>query len=243
MILRVVRSKTSPKQKPSVAGARTTPGGLPAVCIVEQNRLAARYLVEILAKQTALHAVTLEDMIAHKPPEGIAPVFIVDRKGIDLSLRECLDVLRERHANAKFVILDEEQTSEQTVSLLALGVHGFVSYAQIDKQLLQAVDRVARGELCFSSNVLEAYARRSIASLNAVEHLPTGQAITQRESQIVELVKRRLSNKEIGAVLNIQESTVKFHLSNVFSKLGVNRRSELQDKGQLSELWRQLLAS
>jgi len=243
MILRVVRSKASPKQKQAVGGPGTTTEGSPPVCVVEQNRLAARYLLEILARQTALHTVTLEDLIAHKPSERVAPVFIVDRKGIDLSLRECLDVLRERHANARFVILDEEQTPEQTVGLLALGVHGFVSYAQIDKQLSPAVDRISRGELCFSSSVLEAYARRSIASLNTVNQSPTGQAITQRESQIIELVKRRLSNKEIGAVLNIPESTVKFHLSNVFSKLRVSRRSELQDKGQLSDIWKQLLAS
>jgi DNA-binding NarL/FixJ family response regulator len=243
MILRVVRSKGSPKKKQAVGGARTTTEGSPPVCVVEQNRLAARYLLEIFARQSALHAITLEDLIAHRPSVHVAPVFIVDRKGIDLSLRECLDVLRERHANAKFVILDEEQTTEQTVGLLALGVHGFVSYAQIDEQLSQAVDRISRGELCFSSSVLEAYARRSIASLNTVNQSPTGQAITERESQIIELVKRRLSNKEIGAVLNIQESTVKFHLSNVFSKLQVNRRSELQDKGELSDIWRQLLAS
>jgi DNA-binding NarL/FixJ family response regulator len=211
--------------------------------VVEQNHLAARYLLEILAKQTALHAVTLEDLIARKPAERLAQVFIVDRKGIDLSLRECLDVLRERYANARFLILDEEPTLEQTVGLLALGSHGFLSYAQIDKQLPQAVDRISRGELFFSSNVLEAYARRSIASLNTANQAPAGQAITHRESQIVELVKRRLSNKEIGAVLNIQESTVKFHLSNVFSKMRVSRRSELQDKGELSDIWRQLLAS
>jgi DNA-binding NarL/FixJ family response regulator len=243
MILRVVRSKASPRQKHAVGDATTTTEGSPRICVVEQNQLAARYLLEILAKQTTLHAVTLEDLIVHKPAWRVAPVFIVDRKGIDLSLRECLDVLRERHADAKFVVLDEDQTPEQTVGLLALGVHGFVSYAQIDKQLSQAVDRISRGELCFSSRVLEAYARRSIASLNTVDQSPTGQAITQRESQIIELVKRRLSNKEIGALLNIQESTVKFHLSNVFSKLGVNRRSELQDKGQISDIWRQLLAS
>jgi DNA-binding NarL/FixJ family response regulator len=211
--------------------------------VVEQNHLAARYLLEILAKQTALHAVTLEDLIARKPAERTAQVFIVDRKGIDLSLRECLDVLRERYAKARFLILDEEQTLEQTVGLLALGIHGFLSYAQIDKQLSEAVDRISRGELSFPSNVLEAYARRSIASLNTANQSPTGQAITHRESQIVELVKRRLSNKEIGAALNIQESTVKFHLSNVFSKLRVSRRSELQDKGELSDIWRQLLAS
>ena len=242
MILRVVRSKASPKQKQAIGGSTKTEGS-PEICVVEQNRLAARYLLEILAKQMALHAVTLEDLIAHKPSERTAQVFIVDRKGIDLSLRECLDVLRDRHTNARFLILDEEQTLEQTAGLLALGVHGFVSYAQVDKQLSQAVDHISRGELFFSSSVLEAYARRSIASLNTVNQSPTGQAITQRETQIIELVKRRLSNKEIGAVLNIQESTVKFHLSNVFSKLGVNRRRELQDKGELSDIWRQLLAS
>jgi DNA-binding NarL/FixJ family response regulator len=242
MILRVVRSKASPMQKQGIGSSPGTEES-PRICVVEQNHLAARYLLEILAKQTALHAVTLEDLIARKPAERLAQVFIVDRKGIDLSLRECLDVLRERYAKARFLILDEEQTLEQTVGLLALGIHGFLSYAQIDKQMSQAVDRISRGELFFSSNVLEAYARRSIASLDTANQSLTGQAITHRESQIVELVKRRLSNKEIGAVLNIQESTVKFHLSNVFSKLRVSRRSELQDKGELSDIWRQLLAS
>jgi DNA-binding NarL/FixJ family response regulator len=242
MMLRVVRSEAA-NQKQAVGDTRTTLDASPLVCVVEQNRLAARYLLDIFAKQTALHAVALEELIAHKPSEYAVPVFVVDRNGIDLSLRECLDVLRARHANARFVILDDEQAQEQTVGLLALGVHGFVSYAQIEQQLSQAVDRVSRGELCFSSDVLEAYARCSIASLNTVNQTPTGQAITQRESQIIELVKRRLSNKEIGAVLNIRESTVKFHLSNVFSKLQVNRRSELRDKGELSNIWRQLLAS
>lgn len=243
MILRVVRSKASPKQKHAVGSAGTTTEAATPVCVVEQNRLAARYLLEILTKQTALRAVTLEDLITHTPSQHTAPVFIVDCKGIDLSLRECLDILRIRYANARFLILDEEQVPEQTVALLALGVHGFVSYAQIDKQLSQAVDRLSRGELYFSSGVLEAYARRSIASLNAVNQSPVGQALTQRESQIIELVKRRFSNKEIGVSLNIRESTVKFHLSNVFSKLRVNRRGELRDKGELSDIWRQLLAS
>jgi DNA-binding NarL/FixJ family response regulator len=242
MNLRVVRSKASPRQKDTVSGASTTSGGSRRICVVEQNQLAARYLLELLASQTSLHAVTLQDLIAHGPSERAPQIFIVDRKGIDLSLRECLDILRERRPDARFVILDEEQNLEQTVGLLALGVHGFVSYAQLDK-LSGAIDRISKGELFFSSSVLEAYARRSIASLHNVNQSPTGQAITRRESQILELVKRRLSNKEIGAILNIRESTVKFHLSNVFSKLRVNRRSALQAKDELSDIWKQLLAS
>ena len=117
------------------------------------------------------------------------------------------------------------------------------SEQQVGEQLADAVHCVTQGKLWISSNVLELYARRSIRALKTVNESPTAQGITQRESQVVELVKRRLSNKEIGAILNIQESTVKFHLSNIFSKLQVNRRSELQDKGQLSDIWRKLIAS
>ncbi len=53
--------------------------------------------------------------------------------------------------------------------------------------------------------------------------------LTPRESQILELVKRRLSNKEIAGIRRVQESTVKFHLSNIFSKLRVPNRQALID--------------
>jgi DNA-binding NarL/FixJ family response regulator len=244
MELRVVRSKISRKQKQLVDRAKiATEEELLPVFVVDQNRLAARYLIEILAKNRAFHAVTLEELIVHKPTERVSPVFIIDCGGIDLPLSECLHVLRERQPNAKFVILDQEKPSEEIVRLLPLGIHGFVGYPHIAEQLAEAVHCVAEGRLWISSSVLEAYARQSITSLNTVSQLPRPQGITQRESEVIELVKRRLSNKEIGEILNIRESTVKFHLSNVFSKLQINGRSELQDKGQLSEIWRKLMAS
>lgn len=245
MILRVVRSKASPKQNHPVGGGRpTTKAESLLVCVVEQNCLAARYLLDLLSKGPALHTVTLEELIAQKPAQRVAPVFVVDREGIDLPVSECLRLLRERYPNARVLVLDEAQPVEQTARLLALGVHGFVPFAQIDEKLTLAVERISRGELWFSPDVLEAYARGSIASLKAVnQSAAAGQAITQRESQIIELVKRRLSNKEIAEALNIQESTVKFHLSNIFSKLQLNRRSELQDKSQRSEIWGKLIAS
>jgi DNA-binding NarL/FixJ family response regulator len=243
-MLRVVRSKVPPKQNQHPERAKTMTGeeSFP-VYVVDQNRLAARYLLEILAKNRTLRAVTLEDLIENKPGQRSAPVFIVDRGGIDLPLAECLRVLRERYRNARFVVLDQEQCPEQIGRLLSLGIHGFVPYPLIGEQLAEAVHCVVQGKLWISSGVLEAFARQSIASLKTVSESRASQGMTQRESEVMELVKRRLSNKEIGECLNIRESTVKFHLSNIFSKLQVNRRSQLQDKGQLSEIWRKLIAS
>src|SRR6185436_19270638 len=56
--------------------------------------------------------------------------------------------------------------------------------------------------------------------------------LTGRELEIVRLVAARRSNKEIGATLEISARTVRTHLSNIFSKLGVESRGELADKAR-----------
>lgn len=58
--------------------------------------------------------------------------------------------------------------------------------------------------------------------------------MTAREAQILELARQRLSNKEIAIKLNIEVSTVKFHLSNIFSKLQIASRSELWKDSSLT---------
>jgi DNA-binding CsgD family transcriptional regulator len=57
------------------------------------------------------------------------------------------------------------------------------------------------------------------------------ESMTARETQTLELVKRRFSNKEIADILHVQESTVKFHLSNIYSKLQVSGRRDLIQDG------------
>jgi hypothetical protein len=103
MALRIVRSKFPPKQIPPVGRAKTAKKEkLLPVYVAEQNRLATRYLIEILAENRGLQALTLEDLIVHKSTERIAPVFVVDRGGIDLPLSECFHILRERYPEARF---------------------------------------------------------------------------------------------------------------------------------------------
>lgn len=56
--------------------------------------------------------------------------------------------------------------------------------------------------------------------------------LTEREVQILQLLDKNCSNKEIGAALGIEENTVKTHVSSIFQKLGVNKRGEARDKGR-----------
>src|SRR5258708_39188676 len=71
---------------------------------------------------------------------------------------------------------------------------------------------------------------RSAKMLLDAQLLP-GHSLTAREGQVLQLLMRRLTNKEISNALSISERTVKFHVSNILSKLQVvDRRGLLSDK-------------
>jgi DNA-binding CsgD family transcriptional regulator len=57
--------------------------------------------------------------------------------------------------------------------------------------------------------------------------LVAGQSLTAREGQVLQLLFRHLTNKEIAYQLNISERTAKFHVSNVLRKLGIENRRNL----------------
>jgi DNA-binding NarL/FixJ family response regulator len=75
------------------------------------------------------------------------------------------------------------------------------------------------------SEVLLAFVKQAKALLD--RQLLAGQSLTAREGQVLQLLFRRLTNKEIAYQLNISERTAKFHVSNVLRKLGIENRRNL----------------
>jgi len=115
---------------------------------------------------------------------------------------------------------------EEILDLLYDGVDGFVRITErIEEELLQAVRALMSGDLWMPQRVIHEYVRRTNLLLNS--QLKPEPPLTARESQILQLVVRHLSNREIGGTLEISERTVKFHISNIFNKTGVQGRREL----------------
>ena len=142
-----------------------------------------------------------------------------------MSLCECLKQLREDCHNAKFLILDVEKSKEEIVRLLVMGAHGYVAHADVSRTLIRSIFCVVANQLWVAPEVLQEFLSRVGHALRRDGR--TGEVITSREEEILELVRRRLSNKEIAQVLQIRLSTVKFHLSNILAKLHANNRREL----------------
>ena len=209
------------------------------VCIVEQNALAAEFLLGLLRKDARIRAFLPEEF-CNGVCKAQSPLFLVDNSGLAPPLTELLQRLTARYSDARFLVLDRQGSRDDIVRILLLGVHGFLEHRAVGASLCQAVRTVFEGGLWFSPEVLHFYVQITAHAKRKGGAGP--ESITRREQQIVELVKRRFSNQEIASMLGVKEGTVKFHLSNIFAKFQVGSRRDLLDQNVTAVDWTRLLA-
>lgn len=194
------------------------------VCIVGQSPLASQYLVQILKREPQIVASIAKRCGSSITLDKGSQVFLLDVLGLSPSPTEWVRKLRVIDPDMKCILLDQEISGFDIVLCLGLGMKGFVSYLDVEEDLIRAIHLVASGKLWVTSDVLACYVRTT-SQLSGKRSL--GIEMTLREREIRELAQKRLSNKEIAERLGIQEATVKFHLSNIFSKLQITGRRQL----------------
>jgi NarL family two-component system response regulator LiaR len=107
---------------------------------------------------------------------------------------------------------------------------GFVElHSAWQTELPLAVRAILSGQLWVPAEILSAYAKQAKALLDA--QLQPGRFLTAPAGQIVQMLMRHLRNKEISSALAISERTVKFHVSNILTKLNLEDRHELSLEG------------
>ena len=103
------------------------------------------------------------------------------------------------------------------------GARGMVSYDRYEKDLPRAVRTLAQGQLYFPSQVVNRWKQLDSRVRTSAQYVP----LTHREIEVAGLLSRRLSNKQVGVILGLTERTVKFHVGNILTKLGLESRYEL----------------
>jgi DNA-binding NarL/FixJ family response regulator len=118
-------------------------------------------------------------------------------------------------------------------ALLGAGAAGIVDHTTEGPQLLDAVERIHRGERVLSNPVIDVLAgvsRRHDASADrrrdTLQEAAGGVPLTDREREILGCLRTGGTNRDIAAHLYIGESTVKSHLGSAYAKLGVANRQQ-----------------
>ncbi|MER6977151.1 response regulator [Streptomyces carpinensis] len=133
-----------------------------------------------------------------------------------------VDAIREltrRGSRAKVLVLTTYDTDTDTLPAIEAGATGYLLKDAPRDELFTAVRAAAEGRTVLSPAV----ASRLVSAVRAPA--PGNEPLSAREREVLALVARGTSNREIARELFISEATVKTHLTHLYAKLGVNDRA------------------
>jgi DNA-binding NarL/FixJ family response regulator len=180
--------------------------------VVRQGFIALLRLVEgfqIVAEATnGLQALTL--FREHRPDITLMDLRMPGAGGV-----ETIIAIRKEFPDARIIVLTTFDGDEDIFRAIQAGARGYLLKGMDAEELIDAIQTVHRGKSRIPAAVAERLAERL-----------SGNALTDRETEVLKTIVAGKSNKEIAAALFISEATVKTHINNLLSKLGVADRTQ-----------------
>ncbi len=181
------------------------------VSIIKENRPAW----EVVA------AVADGDAALERGRELLPDVAILDLAMPGLSGLEVAERLIEAVPAVRIIILTMHAAAPILRQLRKAGVHAYLIKNEAPKMLVHAVERVLSGEPFFASP------STSRPRVESPEYVPVQFVLTPRELDVLRLLARGKSNKELAAELDMSVRTAESHHGNIVAKLGVNSLADL----------------
>jgi two-component system NarL family response regulator len=126
-----------------------------------------------------------------------------------------IDEIRQEDASARIVILTTYDSDNDIYRAIKAGARGYLLKDARREELLDCIRKVNGGQTCIPPALMQ----KLVTGISS-------ESMTDRETEVLQLLALGRSNKEIAAKLFISEFTVKGHLRNIFTKLNVLSRTE-----------------
>jgi len=201
------------------------------VVIVDDDDLMRAGLIELLSSDPSIE-IAGEASTGREAVERarrVDPdVVLMDVRMPDLDGITATRELARVAPNVRVLILTTFEQDDYVFGALRAGASGFLLKRTRPEDLITAVHTIADGDSLLSPSVT-----RRVIDRMAQQPTPdlTGQArldeLTAREREVLELVARGLSNREIATALVVEESTIKTHIKRILMKLGLRDRVQV----------------
>jgi DNA-binding NarL/FixJ family response regulator len=146
----------------------------------------------------------------HRPDVTLLDLRMPEMGGVEV-IRE----IRKTFPDSVFIVLTTYQGDEDIHRALSAGAQAYLLKGMSHNELLEAIRKVHAGQRYLPPSVLQRLAKR-----------PPGSELSSREHQILELIVRGLTNKQIAGNLGITEGTVKWHVNIILARLNVTDRTQ-----------------
>jgi DNA-binding NarL/FixJ family response regulator len=195
------------------------------VAIIEDNNTMRRTLEELINSTPGYNCVctcstakeALNRVPKHRPDVALMDIHLPDKSGID-----CTAQLTQEMPELQVLMLTVYADTEKILGALKAGACGYILKRSRSEEIIHALAEVRAGGAPMTPEI----ARILVRSFRAPAVAPNGPSLTCREAEILELLAKGLSNKEIGHKISIAVGTVRIHVGSIFKKLHVRCRTE-----------------
>jgi DNA-binding NarL/FixJ family response regulator len=217
---------------PRTPGARAPGGDRPTVVIVDDHGLFRSGVrselgdeVEVIGEASDVRPAI--DLIARVLPDVVLlDVHLPGGGGQDV-----VAATKSAHPQVRFLALSASDAPEDVIAVVRAGARGYVTKTISGADLVAAVHRVAAGDAVFSPRlagfVLDAFASGPAVDAARPSFDPELDQLTSREREVLRLIARGYTYREIGRELFISVKTVESHVSSVLRKLQLSTRHQL----------------
>lgn len=192
-----------------------------SVAVVTASRSLRLAWQTIVDKMPNARCTGVFAAVSALPQESDGPPIDVVLLGLGTRDRaaQVLESVQEAEPRARVLILAAQLTDKQLFAALRTGAAGFLSQNIFPKDLQQAILQLHSGETPLSKEV----AQRIMASFKAQRRSDN---LSEREQEVYRLLCEGKNYREIADELFVSQNTVRFHLKNIYKKLGVKSRHE-----------------
>lgn len=159
---------------------------------------------------------------ALKPDIAILDISMPDLNGVEAARR-----IRKLSPNTEILILSVHYSDQLIHEIVDAGVRGYLVKTDSDRELVTAVETLARHKPFFTSRATEVILSKFNPAKPAEIPELVGDRLTSREREIVQLLAEGKSSKEVAAALSISVKTAETHRANIMRKLELHSVSEL----------------
>jgi two-component system response regulator DevR len=198
------------------------------VMLVDDHEVVRQGLRSLLERrehiQIVAEAGTVAEAVAAaaraQPDVIVMDVRLPDGTGIEA----CRDI-RAEHPNIRVLMLTSYADDEAVYGSIIAGAAGYLLKQTRARELVGAIEAVARGESLLDPTVTSAVLTR-MRELASGGHKDPLAELSEQERRILGLIAEGKTNREIAATVYLSEKTVKNYVSTILSKLGMERRAQ-----------------
>jgi len=196
------------------------------ILIVDDHAVVRKGIRALLATEPTLEIVgEAEDGLeaVGKYGELKPDVLLLDLLMPKMSGIEVIRELKEKYSNIKILVLTSFAADEQVFPAIKAGALGYLLKDTQPEDLINAIRQVYQGESFLSPPI----ARMVLQEVFQPGEKPLSpDPLTRREIEVLQVLAKGKSNRDIGEILSITEATVRTHVSNILAKLHLASRTE-----------------